>query len=554
LAVLPAELLALVAGDAPGGNGNGRPKRPLEEPILEGTRNATLTSVAGTLRHRGMDQATILATIAEVNARRCVPPLPEPEVRGIAASVARYEPEGSGKGKRRRFRLTDLGNAERLIHQHGEDLRYCHAWKSWLVWDGRKWARDATAEVERRAVRTVRSMYAEAARVDDTEKRGRLVSHAKRSESARGIQAMVSLAASLVPIQPEGLNLDPWLLNVRNGMLDLRTGKLCEHDRNALITKLAPVDYDPEATHPAWERVLERLTPELREYLQLAYGATLTGDTSGDVLFFILGDTKAGKSSLTGGLKAALGDYATTANFASFLKQSREDGSGHRTDLANLAGARMVLSLEVEKGRRLAQALLKHLTGGDTIRVRKAYQDEFEYRPQFKLWLVANDKPQANSDDAGFWERMRLIPFPESLPPAGRDKSVREALFKDPGAHAAILAWGVKGCLEWQRRGRELPIPDVVREATAGYREESDELAGFFEDRCEFCPEARTTSANLKHAYHEWCQENHERTPLRWNDFTERLKKRGCKVWSDGQRRGWSGIRLRPESDLLTDI
>lgn len=450
---------------------------------------------------------------------------------------------------------TDTANADRMVVRHGHQIRHCQVWRTWLYYDGTRWVKDEVNRIEEVARDTVVSIYDEISGPRSSDERTALAKHAMQSESDFRIRAMINRAKSdpLVAVHPRDFDADPWVLNVKNGTIDLRTGTLREHDRNALITKLAPVEYDPAATHPAWDRVLERLKPELREYLQLAYGATLTGDTSGDVLFFILGDTKAGKSTLTGGLKAALGDYATTANFATFLKQFREDGAGHRTDLANLAGARMVLSHEVEKGRSLAQALLKHLTGGDTIRVRKAYQDEFEYRPQFKLWLVANDKPKASTDDAAFWERMRLIPFPASLSPESRDKTVREALVSDPKAHAAILAWGVKGCVEWQQRGRDLPIPDAVRDATAAYREERDELVGFFEDSCDFTPEAWTPSAGLKKAYHEWCQENHERTPLRWNDFTARLRARGCQDRSDGQKRGWSGIELRPESDVLTD-
>jgi putative DNA primase/helicase len=441
---------------------------------------------------------------------------------------------------------TDIANADRLVFRHGNQIRYCQVWKSWLCHDGKRWKKDEVGRICELARDTVLEMYREAAQIEYREVRKALIKHAMASESEKRIRAMIKLAQSnpLVAIHPSKLDLDPWLLNVQNGTLELRTGRLLEHDPNRLITKLAPVEYYPDAVHPVWDAALERLDPQLQEFLQLAFGSTLTGDTSNELLFFIHGPTKSGKSTDLGAFKEVLGDYAVTTNFSAFLKQTKNDGgSGHRTDLANLAGARMVLSLEVEKGRQLAVALLKHLTGGDKIRARRVYEDEFEYMPQFKLWLVANDRPKASSDDDAFWERMKLVPFGKSLAPGERDKTVKETLYRDPEARSAILAWGVRGTLEWLRRGRELTIPDIVQGATTAYREECDDLAGFFEEKCVLGPEHNVKSSDLFAACESWCKANGVRVPS-WNILGDALARRDCSKGKVDRARGWHGIEL----------
>jgi len=545
LALLPADLLALVAGDSAGGNGDGRPKKSLEQPVPEGERNATLTSVAGSLRRRGLDQATILSTLSKVNAERCAPPLPQQEVESIAASVSRYEPggdgpEANGKAKKRRFRHTDLGTAERLVHAHGQDLRYCHPWKSWLVWDDRRWKRDAAAKVTRLAIRTVRSIYRDAAKETDPQRRASLGAHARRSEAAPRIQAMVSLAASLVPVQPEDLDRDPWRLNVMNGTLDLRTGVLRPHEREDLLTLMAPVRYVEGVTHPVWDSFLERMIPdaEQRDFLRRAAGYSLTGDTSEEKLFFIHGEQAAGKSTFTEAIKGTLGDYANTADFETFLR-GREKSI--RNDVARLAGRRMVLSLEVDEGRRLAEGLVKTLTGGDTVTARFLHQEFFEFRPAFKLWLVANHKPRANAGDGAMWRRVLLVTFPVSLPEAERDPEVKRLLTQDPAVREAILAWAVRGAREWSEHG--LGVPGTVRQATAAYREECDELAGFFDDHCEFGPDLEVQTAELREKFDPWCKTNGVRIPDS-RGFAAALSTRGCQATKVKGKRGWRGIGL----------
>src|SRR5215210_1254885 len=251
-----------------------KPKRngaagPVGERIPSGERNKELTSLAGSMRRRGMGEAEILAALEVTNQQRCEPPLEVDELQKIAVSVSRYEPAGdlvrvsfNGNGRPQSpapFNLTDMGNAERFIERHGEDVRYCYPWSKWLVWAGVRWERDESGRVHRLAKEAVRGIYGEAAAAEDEDRRKALAKHATRSESADRIKAMLELAKSEVPVSPDKLDANPWLLNAPNGTVDLRTGELLPHDREDLITKMAGAEFHPTSHAPAWEAFLERV-------------------------------------------------------------------------------------------------------------------------------------------------------------------------------------------------------------------------------------------------------------------------------------------------------
>ena len=404
----------------------------------------------------------------------------------------------------------------------------------------------------RRAKATVARMYGEAGRAPESARK-KLGEHALKSESERGIKAMISLAECEVAVRPEDLDADLMLLNAENGTLDLRTGELLPHNPADLITKLAPVRFDPNATHPAWDSFLDRMVPdpEVRAFLRRAVGYSLTGHTTEEKLFFVHGPTASGKSTFADAVKAVIGDYAAVADFETFLRK-RGDG-GVRNDIARLAGVRMAVGLEVDEGRALAEALIKNLTGGDRIAARHLYQDYFEFKPAFKLWLVANDKPRASAADGALWRRILLIPFEVSLPEEERDPAVKEQLTQHPHARAAILAWAVRGLRDWQAGG--LRPPAAVRRATDAYREEQDTLAPFLADCCVLAPGAFVTTKSLRAAYHEWCEKNGEK-PLGANGLAARLRDHGGtpdKSRDRGKARGWSGLRLRNIDDPSAD-
>lgn len=264
------------------------------------------------------------------------------------------------------------------------------------------------------------------------------------------------------------------------------------------------------------------------------------------MLFLIHGPTAAGKSTLVEALKAALGDYSATADFDTFL--ARREG-GPRNDIARLAGRRLVASIEMEEGRRLAEGLVKMLTGGDTVSARFLYREAFEFRPSAKLWLVANTKPRVSDDDAAIWRRIRLIPFEHTVPPEERDPSVKDRL-RDPAIGGpAVLAWAVRGCLAWQCDG--LRAPERIARATSAYREEMDPLAAFLDERCVLEGDASVPAGELYQAYVAWARESGERRVLTSNDVGRRLTDRGLPAERTTRERLRRGIRLRTAEPLL---
>ena len=432
------------------------------------------------------------------------------------------------------------------MREHGGDLRYAPG-IGWLHWDGRRWAVDIDGEPIRRAKRTVRAMYAEASTIDDTEARKRLIAWATQSESEARLRAAVKLAETEleVIVRPDELDADPWLFNAANGTIDLRTGALREHRREDLMTRITTVVYDPDARSDLWDGFLDRITAsdaDLVAFYRRAVGYSLSGHTSEEVLFFAHGPTATGKSSKLEAIRAVLGEYAATADFETFLK--RHGDAGIRNDVARLAGARLVISVEVDDGKALAEGLLKLLTGGDTVAARFLYRETFEFRPMFKLWLAANERPRVNADDAAMWRRILQLPFVNVIPEAERDERVKLALRTDPGVQSAILAWAVQGCLEWQQRG--LDVPAVVRDYTNAYRAEQDPLRDWLTDCTADDRSAWTSAADLGNSYRAWCEENGERalTPQKLGSLLER-KGYPAERSPSGSARGRRGIRVR---------
>lgn len=454
---------------------------------------------------------------------------------------------------------TDIGNARRLVNMHGQDLHWISQWRAapWLIWNGQRWARDRTGEIDRRAKDTADTILIEAALGPDTADKAKRVRFALDTSRRPRLEAMIALARTEpgIPIQPLDLDADPWLLNVNNGTLDLRTGRLHPHRRDNLITKIAPVVYDPDARHPVWDQFITEATngdPTFAAFLARAVGYSLTGSTAEEVLFFLLGRAATGKSTFIAALEATLGDYSTHADFETFL--ARTGVGGPRPDIARLAGARFVNSVEVDDGAKLAEGLVKTLTGGDLITARFLFGDEFEYKPQFKLWLAANHAPRVGHGDDAIWRRILRIPFDTVIPKERRDPQVKALLTDPTEAGPAILAWAVQGCLEWQAHG--LQVPTVITTATGQYRADMDPLKDFLEEYCTLGTDDNhwVTAAALRKAYEDWAHEVGLRKTLHPRDFAEALRGHGARNDTtkrvDGRsQRVWTGIRLVSSQD-----
>jgi putative DNA primase/helicase len=535
------------------------PTAPVGERIPPGKRNDALTSLAGSMRRRGMGEAEILAALLVTNEQRCESPLEDEEVEKIAASVARYEPadnvvhisvNGHGRAQPPQgYNLTDLGNSERFVARYGEGVRYCHPWGKWLLYDGTRWRVDDAGRAHRLAKETVRLIYREASEEEDEDRRKALAKHARASESERRIRAILELAKSEVAVSPDELDADPWLLNVLNGTIDLRTGKLREHRKEDLITKLAPVEYHPDATAPAWEAFLERVLPsaDLRGFVQRAAGYSATGDTSEQCMFIHHGPGANGKSTFQETLSTALGDYAMrTPTETLLVKRS----GAVPNDVARLKGARFVTASETEEGRRLAEGLVKDLTGQDTISARFMRAEWFDFKPTHALHLSTNHKPEIRGTDAAIWRRIRLVPWGVTIPSPEQDRKLAEKLRDEL---PAVLAWIVRGCLAWQREG--LQAPEEVRQATKAYRAEMDVLAAFLADCCVRNEDEEAFAGELWGAWKRWCEETGEQAGSQ-KRFGGRLAERGFLNHRDSRtgRKVWSGLSLRPNWETRAGI
>ncbi|MCZ2150869.1 MAG: phage/plasmid primase, P4 family [Bryobacterales bacterium] len=422
-------------------------------------------------------------------------------------------------------RLTDLGNARRFAARYRERLRYCERWARWFTWDGMRWWEDEVLEVYSLGAALIRSLYALAKKIRNEEEREAFLAHLIKSESWRSITAMINLAKAdpAIAIRPGDLDSDPWLLTVRNGTLDLRTGQLRPHSQRDLITKLAPVAFDPQATCPNWLEFLHMVMnrrSSLVAFLQRAFGCCLTGITSDKAMFILYGaGGDNGKSTMVDIIQRLLGDYANRTPVDTFLK--KKEGA-IPNDIAKLKGARFVWASENERGSRLSEALIKEMTGGDKMSARFMRGEYFEFYPEFKPWLATNHKPQVRGDRA-LWNRLKLIPFDVTIP-REQQKPRHEVTAIFQAEFPGILNWAVQGCLAWQREG--LGVPEEVLEATREYEAEQDTFAMFLGERCIRVPNARVSSTALYKVYRVWAEE-HGESPMSHKVFSSFLSERG---------------------------
>jgi putative DNA primase/helicase len=397
--------------------------------------------------------------------------------------------------------LTELGNARRLVLARGRDFRHCFPWRRDLVWDGTRWIEDNTQQIVRWAKAVIRDIYREASETLDGDDRTNLLAHGRRSEADKAIKAFVNLARSepTIPVLPEQMDADPYLFNVANGTLNLRTGELHKPRREDLLTKLAPVEFVPEAQCPTWIAFLNKVMDgkaDLIAYMQRCVGYALTGNVDEHCLWLLHGSGCNGKSTFLGTVLALLGDYGLQAVSELLMARSHE---AHPTERADLFRKRFVATIEVDQGKRLAESLMKQMTGGDRIRARRLYQDFFEFEPTHKIFLAANHKPEVAGTDLAVWRRIKLVPFVVTIAEHEKDKALAAKLRKEL---SGVLAWAVRGCLNWQQGG--LGEPKEVRQATDEYRQEQDSVQQFIDACCFVNREARAGATPLYEAYLAW--------------------------------------------------
>jgi P4 family phage/plasmid primase-like protien len=451
---------------------------------------------------------------------------------------------GDCEGHRVSLPRTDLGNARRLVSVHGWEVRYAPSLGVWFVWDGVRWVEDTSGKVHRLARQVVDSLLDEAKGLDREEDRKQVVAHWTRSQQASRLDAMVGIARfeAGIPVSIEALDTDPFLLNVANGTLDLRTGELRAARPDDLLTKLVPVAWDADAQAPRWEQFLGEVFaghPEVIPFLQAYVGYCLTGDVSEQVLLFAHGTGSNGKSVLIETLRRVFGDYAIALDPRILMSGAYEQ---HPTGLTDLRGARLAVTTELPQQARLNETLIKQLTGGDAIRARRMRRDYFEFRPTHKLITVGNHHPQIVGTDDAIWRRILLVPFDATFTGDRQDRRLSQHLARElPG----ILRWAMEGTLLWRQHG--LQVPEVVRAATNDYRQDEDHIGQFLAECTAPDSKGVVLASGLRSRYEEWCAAQGEQS---WNAkrVGKQLTARGYRSTKNGTAR-WRGLRLLSDPD-----
>jgi P4 family phage/plasmid primase-like protien len=444
------------------------------------------------------------------------------------------------------FPLTDLGNCARFVRQFRGQVHYVDAWGKWLVWDGTRWLFDASGRVVEFAKTTVRSIVDEARREHPVYERKRLMQFAQLSQSRARIQSILNLARTELGISAitDDFDTHPMLLNLLNGTFDLESGECRPHNPADLITDIAPVSFDSNADAPDWTQFLRRVfgqNDELIRFVQRAVGYSLCGDTSEQCLFFAWGTGKNGKSVFFEVLHKLLGEYWQKAP-TEMIMQRQSDGVPN--DIARLKGARLVVTAEIEQGRRLNESKIKDLTGSDMLTARFLHQEFFEFRPTHKLWIYGNHKPIIKGTDEGIWRRFNLIPFSVTIPEAER-KPMTVLLRTMQAQLSGILNWALVGYREYRRIG--LQPPADVLSATEEYRSEMDGVQDFLNERCFMSATASVRQKDLYLDYKRWCEDNGE-VARRAKEFNAYLRDKGYETRSGHSNYTvWNGIALKVE-------
>ncbi len=522
-AELPQWLLdMLLTGGQPQSHPSPNGHKP--DKILQGQRNDWLTSEAGRLRRAGADEATITATLLTLNRERCVPPLPEREVETIAKSVCRYQPG---------YTLSDLGNAMRFRDQWQGTTRYCYPLKTWFCWTGKVW-QPGEAEVLRRMHETVKTIYIEAQNAPDPTTRKQTGAHAIRSESHMRVVSALEAAKPYMETEPPNYEAYADFLNCQNGLVELSTGRLLPHDPTKFITHLLPVKYDPQAKCPEWRKFIDLMTsnqPGLSDWLQVLTGYLLTGRTDEQAFFLLIGSGRNGKTTYVETLKMLLQEQMVKIAIETLLSSGdKSNGEGPSPMKMKLFGARVAYANEIPPNRRLNTALVKDLTGNDSLSARPLHGKVIEWRPTHKLLVYGQYKPQISEGDFGIWRRVRVIPFTTDIGDVCQIRPQTEVLATFRQELPGILAWAVEGARRWYANG--LGMPDEVKQATQEYRTDEDLISQFIAERC--LTQGQVAKTVLYKAYQQWCLDNAENF-LGKKAFTRQILARGYREGGNGR-------------------
>lgn len=453
--------------------------------------------------------------------------------------------------------FTDLGNAERFIDRHGSRVRYSIEKKCWLTWSGKVWAGGDPAALTPYIKETIRSIP------DAGDKES--AAWAEHSESAWSIKSMLSLATAEpnIALHEEDFDPNPFELNCQSGIIDLRTGRLEEHRRESLCSKIAPLEYKPDAKCSLFLRFLDDISmgrSELVEFWQRWFGYSMTGDVSAQSFAIFYGNGANGKSTLVELISRIMGAYAKSAPPDTFVQKANY-GSSIPNDVASLRGARMVLTTETEANAKLAESKIKSLTGGDRVVARFLHGEFFDFPPTWKVIISTNHRPKVSGGDYGIWRRIVLVPFDFFATGDKLDPDLPRKLWAE---REGIFSWLVEGAVKWHQGGqgrKGLGIGPLLESQAQEYRVSEDILGRFLlegcfqrgDPDCTVPPEKWSVgSTDLLNCYKAWCEREGDlyAAKISATSFGRAMRERGYQptVFSGG-RHGFKGICPRSITD-----
>jgi putative DNA primase/helicase len=413
---------------------------------------------------------------------------------------------------KKNYDMTDTGNAHRLCDKFGDVIRYSYNRKKWYYWDGKVWRLDDTGEIKKLADIICEDLKREAFEEQDDEIQEKMMKWANKTAGSKNKENMIKECQHLdrVPASPDDFDSYPDYVNCQNGIINLHNGELLPHNSNFMMSKICYSEYDNSGKKPKrWLQFMDEITSgdkELQDYIQKSIGYSLSGSNAEQCTYFLYGMGNNGKSTFLDTIADLFGGYASNVQPETIMMK-RLGGEGANSDIARLKSSRFVTSEEPTEGVRLNEGLIKQLTGGSKITCRFLYGDEFEYTPEFKIWIATNHKPVIRGTDVGIWRRIKLIPFEVSIPKDKVDKNLKYKLREE---FPQILAWAVEGCIKWQREGIE--EPECIRDAVKEYKQEMDLLANFV-DQCiviDYNCEEKIMGNDLFRIYSKWARENNE--------------------------------------------
>lgn len=521
--------------------------------VEEGGRDDTIFRMACRLRRQLADNRAAITVLCLQAAANSVPPFPPDEaMRKIDQAFDQDHTDltervfqGDDTNGNPLAHLTDMGNRDRFVNLFGDDYRYIVG-MGWYKWGDDGWHRVDDLVPHRDAQQVPDVIRDEANFITDLPTRQQFVKWAKDTESASKLTAIVSLAKGHERFRKtvDDFDNDIYSLACANGMVNLRTGDVRAFSRTDLFTKNTRTVYEPGFKLEKWDNFMNDVTDgddELKEYLQMSAGYSLTGSVQEECFFIVSGYKQTGKSTFVTALESMLGSYHQTVAPDLLLKRYGKDTP--RDELVKLAGSRMVSAEEIPEDAIFDDALLKRITGGSTLSARYLYQEAFDFMPQFKLWLATNFDPV--TQDSAMFRRIKRIPFLVLIPDSRKDRTLKHFVRDRSSGGKAVLAWAVEGAIKYLEAGK-LETPDKIRFSTISYEREQDSFSHFLNETFEYVDGERIPESTAFKLYSDWARNNAERQ-IKRPHFARKMRERGYELLIDeiSQTRYVPNLRVR---------